>query len=90
MATTIHCSSISSRAEGRGQAATCIREEGEARRKVVLGVVEKETIEEAFSYLKERLDPELDVFEAATKFRQMTWSPARLSRSSLLGEATRA
>ena len=43
--------------------------------KVVLVAVEKETLAEAFAYLKERLDPEEDIFEAAAKFRRMAWSP---------------
>ena len=32
-------------------------------------------IVEAFTYLKERLDPDEDVFDAAAKFRRMAWSP---------------
>ena len=49
---------------------------GRLEERVVLGAVEKETIEEAFDYLKERLDP--DIFEAAAEFRRMTWGPGEL------------
>ena len=48
---------------------------GRLEENVVLGAVAKDSLEEAFSYLKERLDPEEDEFEAAAKFRQMTWGP---------------
>lgn len=48
---------------------------GRLEEKVVLGAVAKDSLEEAFAYLKERLDPEEDEFEAAAKFRQMTWGP---------------
>ena len=48
---------------------------GRLEEKVVMSAVEKETIEEAISYLKERLYPEPDEFEAAANFRRMTWSP---------------
>ena len=41
---------------------------------MVLGAVGKETLDEAFSYLEERLDSEEDMFEAAVNFRQMTWN----------------
>ena len=43
--------------------------------KVVLGAVLKDTLEEAFAYLKERLDPEEDIFDSAARFRTMTWVP---------------
>ena len=39
------------------------------------GTIGKDTLEDAFKYLKEKLDPEEDEFEAAAKFRRMTWTP---------------
>ena len=66
---------------------------GRLEEKVVLGAVDKETIEEAFSYLKERLDPEPDEFEAAANFRRMTWSPGEAVQdffTRYLEEAIRA
>ena len=35
----------------------------------------KDTLEDAFKCLKENLDPDEDEFEAAAKFRRMTWTP---------------
>ena len=58
---------------------------GRLEEKVVLGAVDKETIEEAFSYLKERLDPEPDEFEAAANFRRMS----RRGRPGLLYTVSR-
>ena len=48
---------------------------GRLKVRVVLGAIGKETLEEAFTYLKKRLDPEEGEFEAAPCFRQMTWIP---------------
>ena len=62
---------------------------GRLEEKVVLVAVEKETLAEAFAYLKERLDPEEDIFEAAAKFRRMAWSPGNRSRISSLATSRR-
>ena len=40
----------------------------------MLGAVGKNTLEEAFTYLKERLDPEQDAFQTAAIFRYVAWS----------------
>ena len=48
---------------------------GRLEEKVVLTAIGKDTLEDAFNYLKEKLDPEEDEFEAAAKFRRMTWTP---------------
>ena len=48
---------------------------GRLEEKVVLGAMGKETLADAFTYLKERLDPEVDMFDAAANFRRMAWSP---------------
>ena len=48
---------------------------GRLQEKVTLGAVVKQTLAEAFIYLKERLDPVEDIFDAAAKFRRMAWSP---------------
>ena len=48
---------------------------GRLEEKVVLVAISKETLEEAFTYLKERLDPEEDIFDSAARFRAMTWIP---------------
>ena len=48
---------------------------GRLEEKVVLGAVSKDTLDEAFTYLKERLDPEEDVFDSAARFRSMAWVP---------------
>ena len=45
------------------------------RGKEVLSAIQKESLAEAFNYLKERLDPEEDEFLAAANFRRMTWIP---------------
>ena len=47
---------------------------GRLEEKVVLTAIGKDTLEDAIKYLKEKLDPEEDEFEAAAKFR-MTWTP---------------
>ena len=51
---------------------------------MVLGAIEKEALDEAFSYLKERLDPEEDIFVAATNFRRLVWGPGEPIRTFLL------
>ena len=51
---------------------------GGLEEKVFLGAVAKVTLEESFAYLKERLDPEEETFEAAAKFLQMTGGPGEL------------
>ena len=48
---------------------------GRLEEKVVLGAIEKETFDEAFAYLKKRLDPEEDIFVEATNFCHMVWGP---------------
>ena len=48
---------------------------GRLEEKVMLVAVEKDTLAEAFAYLKERLDAEKDIFDVAAKFRRMAWSP---------------
>ena len=72
MGTAVYFSSVRDRPKGSSEAPTGVRKLEE---KVVLVAVEKETLAEAFAYLKERLDPEEDIFEAAAKFRRMAWSP---------------
>ena len=37
-----------------------------------------DTIAAAFEFLRERLDPEKDVFASAERFREMTWPPGEL------------
>ena len=49
--------------------------QGRLEEKVVLTAIGKDTLEDAFKYLKENLDPDEDEFEAAAKFRRMTWTP---------------
>ena len=46
---------------------------GKLEKSVVLVAIQKDTLDEAFKILKERLDPTLDVFEAANTFRQLIW-----------------
>ena len=48
---------------------------GKHEEKVVLKVLGLDTLIAAFDYLKERLDPEKDLFVSAEKFREMTWPP---------------
>ena len=48
---------------------------GRLEEKIVLSAIQKESLAEAFNYLKERLDPEEDEFLAAANFRRMTWIP---------------
>ena len=48
---------------------------GRLEERVVLGTIGKETLEEAFTYLKDRLDPEEDEFDEAARFRNVTWTP---------------
>ena len=52
---------------------------GKLEEKVVLKVLELDTITAAFDYLKERLDPEKDTFAAAERFRTLTWPPGELA-----------
>ena len=66
---------------------------GRLEEKVALRVTEKETLEEAFTYLKERLDPEEDEFLAGANFCMMTWSPAEAAEdffARYLEEAVKA
>ena len=58
---------------------------GRLEEKVVLGAVSKDTLDEAFTYLKERLDPEEDVFDSAARFRSMAWVPGEPVKTSLSG-----
>ena len=51
---------------------------GELERKVVLKALEKQSLEEAFVYLIEHLDPEVDEFAATERFREMTWPPGEM------------
>ena len=44
---------------------------GKLEEKVVLKVLELDTITAAFEYLKERLDPEKDIFVSAERFLEM-------------------
>ena len=48
---------------------------GRLEEKIVLSAIQKESLAEAFNYLKERLDPEEDEFVAASNFRKMIWTP---------------
>ena len=48
---------------------------GRLEEKIVLSAIQKESLAEAFNYLKERLNPEEDEFLAAANFRGMTWIP---------------
>ena len=57
---------------------------GKLEEKVVLKVLELDTIAAAFEYLKERLDPEKDIFAAAERFRTMTWPPGELATDFLV------
>ena len=41
-------------------------------------VLELYTKTAAFEYLKERLDPEEDIFEAAERFRTLIWAPGEI------------
>ena len=49
---------------------------GRLEEKVELTAIGNDTLEDAFNYLKEKIDPEEDEFEAAAKFRRMTWTPS--------------
>ena len=40
--------------------------------------MQKETLDDAFKLLKERLDPPTDIFQATSKFRQMVWPVVEL------------
>ena len=51
---------------------------GKLEESVVLVAIQKDTLDEAFKILKERLNPTLDVFEAANTFRQLIWSVGEL------------
>ena len=51
---------------------------GKLEDRVVLTAIKKTTLDEAFQVLKESLDPSIDTFEAAKKFRCMTWSSGEL------------
>ena len=57
---------------------------GKLKEKVVLRVLELDTITAAFDYLKERLDPEKDTFAAAERFRTLTWLPGELATDFLV------
>ena len=46
---------------------------GKMEERVVLAAIQKETLDDAFKLLKERLDPPTDRFPATSKFRQMVW-----------------
>ena len=48
---------------------------GKMECKVVIGTLNLDTLDAAFTYLTERLDPEVDEFAATERFRLMTWSP---------------
>ena len=66
---------------------------GRLEEKVGLRSTEKDTLEEAFAYLKERLDPEEDEFLAGANFRRMTWTPGEPVQdffARYLEEATKA
>ena len=52
---------------------------GKLEEKTVLKVLELNTITAAFEFLKERLDPEKDVFAAAERFKNLTWPPGELA-----------
>ena len=43
--------------------------------KCSISAISKDTLEDAFPYLKERLDPEEDIFDSAARFRVMTRIP---------------
>ena len=58
--------------KGRGPVTPSLRQEGEAGG-VVLSAIKEETLDRAFAILNERLDPVVDVFEAAGTFRQLVW-----------------
>ena len=55
---------------------------GKLEEKTVLKVLELDTITAAFDYLKERLDPEKEVFAAAERFRAMMWPPGAFELSN--------
>ena len=57
---------------------------GKLEERTVLKVLELDTITAAFDYLKERLDPERDVFAAAERFRAMTWPPGEFATDFLV------
>ena len=57
---------------------------GKLEDKTVLKVLELDTITAAFDYLKERLDPEKDVFAAAERFRAMMWPPGEFATDFLV------
>ena len=46
---------------------------GKLEERVVLEAILKDTLDEAFQTLKERLDPAPDQFDAANTFRQLLW-----------------
>ena len=50
---------------------------GRLEEKVVLGATKEKTPAEAFTHLKERLDPEEDEFAAGVNFRKMCWTLSR-------------
>ena len=65
--------------QGEGGAKAAIRllpayiNRGEMECKVVIGALETESLQAAFEYLIERLDPKADEFDATERFRLMTW-----------------
>ena len=46
---------------------------GKLEERVVLEAIQKDTLENAFKLLKERLDPPADIFEAIGRFRLLVW-----------------
>ena len=46
---------------------------GKPEERVVLTAIGEETLDETFCLLKDRLDPKVDIFEAASAFRQLSW-----------------
>ena len=75
MGTAVYRSSVRDRQKSSSEAPTGVCKERYTRRESRVSGGGKETLAEAFAYLKERLDPEEDIFEAAAKFRRMAWSP---------------
>ena len=46
---------------------------GKLEERVVLTAIGEETLDGAFRLLKDRLDPKVDMFEAASAFRRLSW-----------------
>ena len=72
---------VSTMIQGEGGAKAAIRllpayiNRGKMECKVVIGALETESLQAAFEYLIERLDPKADEFAATERFRLMTWPP---------------